>query len=222
VEAPAATRMFDVLLIALTLACPRPGPPRSSVDRGEVVSALATFRDAALAPARIPPPSVSAAPAARDGGVVGEAHHIRAEEADWNRWSDGDARLFNNRAALVFRVRIEATGPLSWIPDGAVLELNDDRTALAAAPSAEVLLTDLLFHAYVEEQWAVEGDLVARTRAAGPFRAAYLPAVAEDGVLEGIVAFPLAEARALHVVAMRLTIPVRTAGGRRELVWIFD
>jgi hypothetical protein len=210
-----------VLLMAVLLACPRPSPPRAVADRAEVEAALRAFHDVGLSPARIPPPSVSAATATRSGDVAGEARQVRPEDAGWNAWSDGP-RLFNNSAALIFHLRIEADGPVLWAPEGAELALNDDRTVLGAAPSAEVLLTDLLFHAYLEEQWAVEGDLVARTRGAGPFRAAYLPPVAEDGVLEGLLAFPLADAQSMHIVAMRLTVPVRTDDGRTTLVWVFE
>jgi hypothetical protein len=126
----------------------------------------------------------------------------------------------------VFELSIEGDGPISWDPDRTRLEVNDERTVLAVAASSEVLLGELLFHAYLEEQWALEGDLVNRTRGAGPWRSAYLPAIAHGGRLAGVVAFPLFDGETvrsdLHVVALRLTLPIVAADGPHELVWVFD
>jgi hypothetical protein len=167
-------------------------------------------------------------------GVEATARLIRAEEAPWNGWVDGGPRLFNNAAALVIEVSVRAEGELAWAPDVTRLELNDERTAILAASSGELLLADLLLNAFLEERWALDGDLVDRTRAAGPFRAAYLPLVGVDGALDGVVAFPLYEGGAtptlgggeslagLHVVALRLTLGVVVDGRLRELVVVFD
>ena len=147
---------------------------------------------------------------------------MRPEDAEWNRWNDGTLRLFNNRAALLFEIRIDGPAPLTWSPTRARLELNDRRTTLVAAPSGEILLGELLFHAYLEEQWAIEGDLVDRTRGAGPFRSAYLPASAQKGALAGLVAFPFGDNPDVHIVAMRLSLDVTAGGTDRDLVWVFD
>ena len=81
----------------------------------------------------------------------------------------------------------------------------------------------------LQEHFLLDGDLAARTRAAGPFRAAYLPPSGVDELV-GVIAFPiqhndfehqlaLAE---LHVVAMRLTLQVRYEGGIHNLIYVYD
>ena len=211
----------------LYFSCVRHGVPVAIDERAAAQDRIASYRQYALEPARIPPPSVSrSVRELRDGSIVGRARIVRPEEAEWNQWVDGGPRLFNNRIALVFEVEVEGPGPISWDPDGTRLEVNDERTVLPVAPSAELLLGDLLFHAYLEEQWALDGDLVSRTRGAGPWRSAYLPAIAHGGLLGGVVAFPLVEGDSalfdLHVVALRLTLPVVAEDGPHELVWVFD
>lgn len=185
---------------------------------------LQAFRAEALEPARIPPPSISqTSQETASGSVSGRARLLRPEDAPWNRWVDGGSRLFNNRAALLFELSLRGPGPLSWDPEATRLELNDEQTVLPAAPTAEVLLAQLLFHAYLERQWGFDGDLVNRTRGAGPFRMAYAPPVGAGDELSGIVAFPLDEVpEGLHVVAMRLTVPVMARDGLHRLVWIFE
>lgn len=162
----------------------------------------------------------------RDGPIVGRAQLVRAEDAEWNQWVDGGPRLFNNRAALIFRIEIEGPGPISWDPDRTRLEVNDENLVLPVASSAEALLAELLYHAFLEEQWALEGDLVNRTRGAGPYRSGYLPAIALGGDLEGLMAFPLFDGESVlsdvHVVALRLTLPIVAEDGDHELVWVFD
>lgn len=183
---------------------------------------IALFQRERLEPARIPPPSVAPAEPLEVDGISATARLLRPEEAEWNRWTSKGSRLFNNRAAMLFEIRIEGPAPVRWRPEGTRLELNDQRTILTPAPSGEVMLGELLFYAYLEEQWAIEGDLVDRTRGAGPFRAAYLPAITEEGPLVGVLAFPLGESYDVHVVAMRLTLAVATAKGTRDLVWLFE
>ncbi|MEQ1504899.1 MAG: hypothetical protein ABMB14_21890 [Myxococcota bacterium] len=212
--------------MVLLAGCPKVGPSTAPADRDQVIARLEAYRSQSLAPARIPPPSLDEpAREADQDGVHGLARLVRSEDADWNRWIDGGPRLFNNRAAVLFDLTIEGRGTVVWDPDRTRLEVNDERTVLLASASAEGLLGELLFHAYLEEQWAVGGDLVNRTRAAGPFRAAYLPGVG-DGALSGVVAFPLGDAEhdwsELHVVALRLTVPVTDDAGRHDLVFVFD
>ena len=64
-----------------------------------------------------------------------------------------------------------------------------------------------------------------RTRGAGPTDP-YLPAITLGGDLEGLVAFPLFDGENvlsdLHVVALRLTLPIVAQDGDHELVWVFD
>lgn len=225
------TRGLAFLSAAFLLGCPRLAAPPSSADRTRVVERIAAYRADMLDNARIPPPSVDPGPrSSSDGAVSGTAAPLRPEDAPWNQWIDGGPRLFNNRAALLFDVAFTGPGPLAWDASAARLEVNDERTVIAAAPSAEVLLGELLFNAYLEEQWGVDGDLLNRTRGAGPFRAAYLPDVGEADALTGVIAFPLSASNdpsstdrsEIHVVAMRLTVPITAADGPHELVWVFD
>lgn len=211
----------------LYFGCGRHGVPVAIDQRQDAQDRIASYCRYALEPARIPPPSVSRAEReVRDGPIVGRARIVRAEEAEWNQWMDQGPRLFNNRMALIFEIEIDGPGPISWDPDRTLLEVNDDRTVLPVAPSAEVLLGELLFHAWLEEQWALDGDLVSRTRGAGPWRSAYLPAIVHGGGLGGVIAFPLIAGDTalfdLHVVALRLTLPVIAEDGQHDLVWVFD
>ncbi len=203
-------------------ACAR-RPPADVGDRDTVREELDRWRRAALHPAGIAPPSIAeASGSAERGGVHVRAALVRPEEASWNGWGDGTARLFNDGAAFLVEVSIEADGPVSWSPVRTILEVNDARLAVAAAPSAEPLLTELLFHAWLEERWWLEGDLSERARAAGPFRAAYLPSRSEDGHLAGIIAFPLGEHARDHVVALRLTLALEVGGEPTEARIVFD
>lgn len=184
-----------------------------------------------LQPAQIAPPSIDfGLREAVSGPVVGRARPVLAEQEAWNSWNDG-LRLFNHRMGHLFEVRIEAPGPLVWSAGETTLELNDDSVALRAAPVADLLFEDLLFWADQQELFVLDGDLVARTRAAGAFRSAYLPSSTDGSVLSGLVGFPLRgiedgdrwrELAEMHVVAVRLTVVVATPDGRHELSWVFD
>jgi hypothetical protein len=212
----------SLAVTCLAAGCPRAGAPPATGERDTVVDRLERYREQSLAPAKIPPPSLDAIEVrVEHGSVVGVARVVSPEDAAWNRWVDGGPRLFNDRAAVVFDLHIDGRGPVTWDPGGTLLEVNDERTVLGVAASAEVLLAELLFHAYLEEQWAVPGDLVNRTRGAGPFRSAYLAAIGDTG-LAGVVAFPLGAETPVHVVAMRLTMLVTDDEGRHELIWVFE
>ena len=225
--------MFGVLLACNLWSCARARVGIVGADEQATVGAdVAAFVHYALEPAGIAPPTVSweDREVVADG-LVARLVPIRAEDAAWNRWPDGTARLFNNRVAHLFYVRVEGEGPLGWRPRGSTLELNDPDNRLVAAASAEDLLGELTFWAVMQERWLLDGDLAARTRASGPFRSSYLPLRVDGDVLEGIVAFPvqvvgdpgrsqvLAD---LHVVALRLTLQIDTPGGVVPLVWTFD
>ncbi len=200
-------------------------------------AALERFIQFRLEPARLPPPSIHQPEAvATDGTLRGVARLLLAEEAPWNRWPGPTLRLFNNRAAHLFEVRVEAGGlPIRWIPERSYLELNVSGNAFRAAPTAEVLIEELLFWAFQQERALLDGDLVDRARAAGELRRVYLP-LKPTTRLEGLIAFPLTrppwDARGdnpvepapyeLHVVAMRLTIGLEVDGTPTELVWTFE
>jgi hypothetical protein len=188
---------------------------------------IGAFERWALEPSRLPRPLVPhETQVATSGGVRGRLTLVQPEAAVWNAWPVG-ARLFNDRMAHVFEVDLEAPGSLRWSPVQSTLELNRPDQVLVAAGSAEVLLADLSWFALQQERWVLEGDLVARTRAAGPFRAAYMHQKA-DGSLAGLVAFPalnrdgdmsLAD---LHIVAMRVRIQVYLDGQPHTLEWVLD
>jgi hypothetical protein len=182
----------------------------------------------ALHPAGLVPPAIQVAPLrAESMGVWGMATPLRPEDQSWNRWPDGGARLFNNRMAHLFEVTLHGEGVIGWIPEETVLELNDPSIRLVATGSPDGLLVDLLYFAKAQEDWILDGDLVARTRAAGPFRASYLPARG-DRQLRGIIGFPMSggsdpiSVAETHIVAERLTLAVTTAEGISRLVWVFD
>lgn len=197
-----------------------PRPPQALPD--EAAHAMDQFVAFALEPARLPPPSIDAAPVrATAGPVVGEARLVRAEDASWNSWPGEELRLFNHRWAWVVEVDIDGPGHLEWLPRDTTLELNEPELRLAAAAHADDVLGDLLFWALQAERSDRGESLTTRLRAAGPFRGAYLPRHGVDG-LQGLVAFPAAETADLHVVAARLTVPVRAAGKVHELVFTLD
>ena len=195
-------------------------PPTS--ERADVEEELDAFRAYWLAPARVAPPTIDFEERLAEAGPVqGSALPIRAEEASWNTWSGDESRLFNNRAAHLFRVEVRGPGPLRWVPGGTSLELNVEGDGLRPAPAADDVLGPLLIWAKAQAEWTADGDLVERTRAAGPFRSAYLPLSAEDSPLEGLIAFPIDEPDH-HVVALRLTVEVEAAGVRHQLSWLYD
>ena len=186
------------------------------------------YQDYALAPAGIAPPGIAFEPRRAEAeGVWGIATPIRPEDAPWNQWPDGGARLFNNRMAHLFEVTLHGEGVIGWVPEETSLELNDPSVRLVASGSPEGLLVELLYFARIQEDWILDGDLVARTRAAGPFRAAYLPARGQ-GALTGLIGFPMSmvdlppEVASTHVVAERLTVAVTTPSGIHTLVWVFE
>ncbi len=219
-------------VLALTLVfagCVRSPVLPSEADRGEVEVQIRRYRQVLLEPARVAPPSIASEPRTAElGSVTAVARPVRPEEAEWNRWEDGGPLLFNNRVALLFDLDIQGAGLVRWLPGATRVELNDDNTVLEASPSTEPLLGDLLYWAYLEERCALAGDLVARTRAAGPFRSVYLPTAPSRGGLSGVVAFPLLDVEDgelladMHVVALRLTVSVEVDGAPQELSWVFD
>ncbi|HHO50731.1 MAG TPA: hypothetical protein ENK18_07600 [Deltaproteobacteria bacterium] len=189
---------------------------------------LEAYRRESLEPARVAPMSIAHDTQRIEvGAVIARARSVRPEDAAWNRWASGGVRLFNNRAAHLFEIRVVGRGPLSWVPEHTQLELNDETVIVPAAETTEAMLTDLLYMAFLEQRWSLEGDLVERARSAGPFRSAYLPLYQDEGALEGVIAFPLlgpdgSSLADLHVVAARLTVQILVDGRPTELVWVFD
>lgn len=207
------------------------GSPRPTVvhpaEQAEVEGDLRAFVRYALEPARIAPPTVTWEPREIEvDGVRARITPLRPEEAGWNRWSRGEARLFNNRMAYLFLVRVEGPGPLAWSPRESTLELNGPMNRLVAAGAPDELLSEITFWAVLQERLLLEGDLADRIRGAGPFRASYLPLHSSDSVLEGVIGFPLGLERGaalseLHVATLRLTLRIQAGDRPRELVWVF-
>ena len=196
-------------------------PPVSAVRQAAVSRELHRFSQWWLAPARLPPPSLSRTAAVVVGDLSATAEVVVPEDADWNQWPDG-VRLFNNRAAVVFRVVLRHQGgdALSWRPDQTFVEVNRPGNPLPAASTAEDMLRPLISAALQQERWVLEGDLVARTRGAGAFRAAYLPAQPATP-LDGLVAFAVPpEWEPVPVGALRLRFAVE--GLDEPLVFVFD
>ena len=198
-----------------------------------VESEIASFVDFALRPGQVAPPTIRFEEKSREAGpVTVTVRPLRPEDAVWNQWRDGTPRLFNNRMAQAFDVEIVGPAPLIWLPNATQLELNDESVVLFAAPTADIVLGELLYWALQQERWVLDGDLVARTRAAGPFRTAYMDLSSfEDGVLGGVIAFPTlyddvsgqpASAAMMHVVALRLTVAVQSAEGIHDVVFVYD
>ena len=202
-------------------------PVLSHSEQVEAREQLEGYRVFALEPAGIAPPGIRFEAQRVEGhGVWAIARPLRPEDQSWNQWTGGP-RLFNNRMAHLFEVELHGEATLGWVPEGTVLELNDASNRLPSSASPEGLLAELLSYAKLQEDWILDGDLVARTRAAGPFRAAYMPAQG-DGELFGLIGFPLtnqedaAELAEKHIVAERLTVSVVTSTGIQDLVWVFD
>lgn len=220
--------IWMVLFVQVLAGCPRSSIPIPVVVQEAVSERIEGYRRASLEPARVAPMSIThEMQRIEAGAVVARARPLRPEDASWNRWPQGGPRLFNNRAAHLFEIRVVGRGPLRWVPEHTRLELNDETLVVPAAETTEALLTDLLYMAFLEQRWSVAGDLVERARSAGGFRSAYLPMYQDEGALEGVIAFPLLEADGssladLHVVAARLTVEVLVDGRPTELVWVFD
>ena len=215
-------RHFFLFASLILMSCKaRPARITDAGERKAIAEDLEWFRATWLAPARIAPPTVPRDEVAtQTGELAGTARLLLPEEASWNRWSTPGGRLFNNRIAHLFEVDVTAPGPVRWIPEETRLEVNRADTVHRAARSSEELLLPLMRAAIDEERAVLDGDLVARTRAAGGFRSAYLQLAGEGG-LAGIIAFPN-ETNTEHVTAMRLTISFEHEGNRIPLVWTLD
>jgi hypothetical protein len=220
-----------VLIALIASACiGRRAPILSLAEQERARHDIESFSAFALQPATLAPPSIAFEElTAQAGSVVVRARPLLPEEQHWNRWSDGSARLFNNRMAHLYSVEVEGPGPLLWDPDATTLELNDGSRVLVASPTADPVIGDLLYRALQQEKWALDGDLTERTRGAGPFRSAYLPRSGRERIA-GVVAFPvaaesmeeLAELSTLHVVAVRLTVSVADQTGLQRAVMVFQ
>lgn len=219
---PEGTLKIGLFAVLLTTGCYRGiGPTPAAADREEGRERLARFERAWLQPAKVAPPTVSFEPQLVEAeGLTAKVRLVLPEEADWNEWSEG-LRLFNNRAAYFFEVSVAGEGKISWIPADTVLERNSEDDRLGAAGDPDDFLFPLQQAAIHSAMLVIDSDYSDRARAAGPFRAAYLSRRGGKDRLEGLIGFQ-AEDTYRHVVAMRLTLAVRTDVGVRNLVVEWD
>lgn len=215
--------LIAIIIACTSVSCRKGGwEVQNPTEQQEASEELDRFARLWLDPAHIAPPNVAfEAREATAGSAVVRVRPLRPEDADWNAWPGESLRLFNNRAALLFEVDVEGPAPLRWLPDETALELNVEGDALFPARTPDEVLVPLLRAALIQEQWALDGDYVERTRAAGPFRDAYLPTAASDRPIRGVVAFPLRDPE-LHVVALRVTVGVSTPEGVEHLSFLYE
>lgn len=143
------------------------------------------------------------------------------ERADWNQQPDGTPRLFNNRGGLFFDVAIDAPFPVRWEPSQTRLEINRPGDGLLPYSSPEEALLPLLQAALLQERAGQDGDLVSRSRRAGGFRSAYLPANPTHPPLAGVLGFSLQNPDQA-MAALRLTLALETPTGLEQVVVVFD
>lgn len=211
-----------VSTLATLISCHRPSfRIQEQEDQEATRRELERFERQWLAPAGIAPPAVrDGSQAIAQGSLQVQAAPLRPEDAPWNAWPGPTSRLFNNRAGLFFAV--QATGPngLRWVPEHTTLEI-DSEGSLSPADSADALLVPLITAALAQERAGLPGDLVDRTRAAGPYRSAYLPQSATTGSLQGVIAFPLPDPDQ-QIVAMRLTLSLWTPTGTERVQFLYE
>jgi hypothetical protein len=210
-------------LAAMALSCKRPAVDvMVPTDQSAVAEELSAFERTWLEPAKIPPPTVTLEPRTlEEGAVTVTVNPLRPEDAAWNAWPGPTVRLFNNRAALMFEVTVDGGGRVAWLPDRTGLELNEVGNPLPPAHTPDELLVPVLRAALLQEGYGLEGDAVERTRAAGPFRTAYLPLGPVDSPMTGVIGFPLLEPDR-HVVAFRLTLAVLAPDGTHTLSFLYE
>ncbi|MBW1877969.1 MAG: hypothetical protein JRI25_03475 [Deltaproteobacteria bacterium] len=206
---------------ALASCRPRAWDVQHPTEQEAAREELERFERLWLNPAHIAPPNI---PFERreqtDEQISVAVRPLRPEDADWNTWPGDAARLFNNRAALLFDVEVVGRGSLKWVPEATSLELNTEGDPMRPAHAPDEVLLPLLRAALVQEQWALKGDLVERTRAAGSFRAAYLSTEPARSPLRGVVAFPLRDPER-HVIALRITVAVEAEDGPHQFSFLY-
>ena len=201
------------LLAASALSCAHRSLSAPTPDREEVAQELSDFEHEWLEPARVAPPTVDFEPhRVSDGPYSATLRLVLPEDARWNQWTAGSVRLFNNRAAYLFDVQVEGPGALQWLPDRTTLTLNTDERSVRAVALPDELLEPLMSAALWQERFGLPGDLVARTRAAGPFRSEYLSRGDGAGRLHGTLAFLLPDPDR-QVVDLTVVVTVMTADG---------
>ena len=82
-------------------------------------------------------------------------------------------------------------------------------------------MPSVLRAALLQEGFGLDGDHVERTRAAGPFRTAYMPLGSVAAPLHGVIAFPLLDPDK-HVVALRVTVGVQGPDGAHAVAFLYE
>lgn len=190
--------------------------------RGRFEDLRADLRRELLERNRVAGPNLSTAPqtAAADGIKV-TVHPASAEGQAWNSWPDGTARLFNDSTGYLWIVEVDSPGPISWLPAGSQLAVNDTEQVYRVAAGPDEVLTHLLTAARLETALASSGDLDLRVRAADAFRQVYLARTPLTGHHEAVVMFP-APAGRIHAIAMELSLSFQTPSGVRRFDWLFE
>lgn len=214
---------FVLLGASLAGSCGRPPAPfAEDAGQEQAIASTEAFRRDWLAPAKIAPPTIDFVPVqVTRGSWTITATPALPEEAPWNAWPGPEARLFNNRSGLMFAIATSGEGPVRWLPEGSRLRVNHAPTALAPSATPDELLVPLLGAALEAERHVVDSDLVDRTRAAGPFRAAYLSTAAEVPPTAGVVVFPLQDPEA-QVVYVELTLAFDTPAGPTTFLFTWE
>ena len=218
-------RTFRHLIFALLIgsACTKqPVQPSDENMRTSVRMSLLDFEEYWLYPAKIAPPTISFSPkTVKKNGWVATIEPVLAEQQPWNQWPGDGYRLFNNRAAHLFYVTIDGTGPIQWKSDETKIRINYPEKSLDSAQTADELLAPLRKAAVSEQEWILDTQFGKRHRGAGSFRAAYLPSDPRTHQIRGLIAFPVVET-SQHVVVIEVDLSVQTAKGKQTFTWLFD
>jgi hypothetical protein len=172
----------------------------------------------------VAPPTIAMRPQTRSVGEVRvTATPVLAEAQEWNQWTDGTARLFNDGIGFLVHVRAEGPAGLRWLPAATQLAVNELDNVYAPAADPEELFEPIVRAAALETVLGGSGDFVRRADAAGPFVAAYLSRSPKRGTdaLDGIVVFP-APASQMHAAAMQLTLGFEGPAGQEAITFVLE
>ena len=184
--------------------------------------ALRAFEESWLHAAHVAPPTIEFSPRTQKrNGIQVTIEPILPEEQSWNQWNGPGYRLFNNRAAHLFKVTVHGQGTLKWIPEKTILRLNWPDQTLAPATRPDELLFPLREMALAEQKWGLTPDFTKRYRSVGPFRAQYLPVDPRPNKLSGVLAFPLLFDPG-QVVALQVDLVIESGAGEIPFSWIYD
>ncbi|MDP6935515.1 MAG: hypothetical protein QGG40_21530 [Myxococcota bacterium] len=155
---------------------------------------------------RVPPPSVDPGPTTTEAGsLIAGIQLLRAENQEWNHWSDDRTRLFNDAQGYLFELQYQGADGLRWRPESTTLEVNEEDARFTVASTADDCIFPLRIAASEEARHLEEVDLQARWLAATPFRVLYMPTGLLDSSGSGLLFFP-APAESLAPVAMRVRV----------------